>query len=276
MTGASVPRSQAGRLSGGRRERPGPGRLARDSLLIAGRYLRVLRGNPARLIYPLLQPVLIMVLFVSVMENLVSSVAGGAYREFLIPGIMIQNVVLTAPVTGLAMVRDADTGLADRFRSLPMSRGAVLIGRSLSDTVVFFTQALVMIGVGYLLGFHVRTGLAGIAGLVAVAVGFGTALGITCGWLALLIGDVETAERALFFPFIPLAFVSSAYAPVGRLAGWLQPVARVNPVSSAVGVVRGLAEGGPLAAAVIHLAAWTLVLAVVPGVLAVRRWQSSP
>jgi ABC transporter DrrB family efflux protein len=276
MTGASVTSARTGRLDGGGPERPGPGRLVRDSLLIAGRYLRILRGNPARLIYPLLQPVLILVLFVSVMENLASSVAGGAYREFLIPGIMIQNVVLTAPVTGLAIVRDADTGLADRFRSLPMSRGAVLIGRSLSDTVVFFTQALVMIGVGYLLGFHVRTGLAGIVGLVVVAVGFGTALGITCGWLALLIGDVESAERALFFPFIPLAFVSSAYAPVGRLAGWLQPIARVNPVSSAVGVVRGLAAGGPLAASVIHLAAWTLVLAVVPGVLAVRRWQSSP
>jgi ABC-type polysaccharide/polyol phosphate export permease len=151
----------------------------------------------------------------------------------------------------------------------------VIVGRSLSDTLVFFAQALVMIGVGYLLGFHVRAGLAGIAGIVAVAIGFGTALGITCAWLALLIGDVETAERALFFPFIPLAFVSSAYAPVDRLAGWLQPVARVNPVSSAVGVVRALADGGPVAAPVLHLAAWTLVLAAVPGLLAVRRWQSA-
>jgi ABC transporter DrrB family efflux protein len=256
-------------------ERPGLGRLARDSGLIAGRYLRVLRSNPARLIYPLMQPVLILVLFVSVMENLASSVAGGSYRQFLIPGIMIQNVVLTAPVTGLAIVRDSDSGLADRFRSLPMSRGAVLVGRSLSDTVVFFTQALVMVGMGYLLGFRVHTGVAGIAGIIAVAVAFGTALGITCAWLALLIGDVETAERALFFPFIPLAFVSNGYAPVARLAGWLQPIARVNPVSSAVGVVRALADGGPLAVPVIHCAAWTLALALIPGVLAVRRWQSS-
>jgi ABC transporter DrrB family efflux protein len=254
--------------------RPGLARLGRDSGLIAGRYLRVLRANPARLLYPLMQPVLILVLFVSVMENLAPSVAGASYRQFLIPGIMIQNVVLTAPVTGLAIVRDSDTGLADRFRSLPMSRGAVLAGRSLSDTVVFFAQAVVMIGVGYLLGFRVHTGFAGIVGIVVVAIGFGTALGVTCAWLALLIGDVETAERALFFPFIPLAFVSSAYAPVGRLAGWLQPIARVNPVSSAVGVVRALADGGPLAAPVIHLAAWTLVLATVPGVLAVRRWQA--
>ena len=256
-----------------RDQRPGPGRLVRDSALMAGRYLRVLRGNPARLIYPLLQPVLILVLFVSVMENLASSVAGGTYRQFLIPGIMLQNVVLTAPVTGLALARDADSGLADRFRSLPMPRSAVLIGRSVSDTVVYFSQALVMIGVSYLLGFRVHTGLAGIAGIIAVAVAFGTALGVTCAWLALLIGDVETAERALYFPFIPLAVLSSAYAPAGRLAGWLQPIARVNPVSSAVGVVRALADGGPLAIPVLHLAAWTLVLGIIPGVLAVRRWS---
>jgi ABC-type multidrug transport system permease subunit len=87
---------------------------------------------------------------------------------------------------------------------------------------------------------------------------------------------VETAERALYFPFIPLAFVSSAYAPVDRLAGWLQPIARVNPVTAAVDVVRALANGGPLAAPVILLAVWTAVLAVIPGVLAVRRWQSAP
>lgn len=276
MSEAGAAGAGTGRTAGRRRDGgPGPGRLARDSLLIAGRYLRVLRGNPGRLIYPLMQPVLILVLFVSVMENL-ASVPGGSYRQFLIPGVIIQNVVLTAPVTGLALVRDADTGLADRFRSLPMPRSAVLLGRSASDAVVFFVQALVMIGVAYLLGFRVRTGLAGIAGIIAVAIGFGAALGVTCAWLALLIRDVETAERALYFPFIPLAFVSSAYAPVQRLAGWLQPVARVNPVSSAAGVVRALAGGGPVAVPVLHLAAWAVVLAVVPGALAVRRWQSSP
>ena len=99
---------------------------------------------------------------------------------------------------------------------------------------------------------------------------------MTCAWLVLLIRDVETAERALFFLFIPLAFVSSAYAPVDRLADWLQPLARVNPVSYAVAVLRALADGGPLAGSALQLAAWSAVLAVVPGVLAVRLWQSSP
>jgi ABC transporter DrrB family efflux protein len=259
----------------GRREAPGPGQLVRDSLLIAGRHLRVLRGNPGRLIYPLLQPVLILGLWVSVMENL-ATVSGAPYRQFLIPGVMIQNVVLTAPVTGLGIVRDAATGLADRFRSLPMPRTAVLAGRCLSDIVVYFAQSLVMIAVALLLGFQIRTGLAGIAGIIAVAIAFGTALGIFCAWLALLIGDVETAERALYFPFIPLAFISSGYAPVNRLAGWLQPIARANPVTAAVDVVRSLAGGGPLAVPLLHLVAWVAGLAIIPGVLAVRRWQSSP
>jgi ABC transporter DrrB family efflux protein len=275
MTAESITGVGPGPIAGRWRERPGAGRLARDSLLIAGRHLRVLRESPGRLIFPLLQPVLILVLFVSVLENL-ASVPGGPYRQFLIPGIMIENVVLTAPVTGLALVRDADTGLADRFRSLPMSRSAVLVGRLLSDAVVFFVQALVMIGLSYLLGFRVHTGLPGLVEIVAVLVAFGISLGVTCAWLALLIRDVETAERALFFPFIPLAFVSSAYAPVSSLAGWLQPMARVNPVTSAVAVVRAFADGGPVAASALQLAAWTAVLAIVPGVLAVRRWQASP
>src|SRR5262249_24422358 len=184
MTDARITGAGPGRIVGWRSERPGVGRLARDSLLIAGRHLRVLRGNLGRLIYPLLQPVLILVLVVSVLENL-ASVSGGPYRQFLIPGIMIENVVLTAPITGLALVRDADTGLADRFRSLPMSRSAVLVGRLLSDAVVFFVQALVMIGVSYLLGFRVHTGLPGLVGIVAVAMAFGIALGVTCAWLAL-------------------------------------------------------------------------------------------
>jgi ABC transporter DrrB family efflux protein len=255
--------------------RPGLGQLLRDSMLIAGRHLRVLRASPARLIYPLLQPVLLLVLIVTVLSG-VGSVPGGSYREFLVPGILIQNVALTAPVTGLAMVRDASSGLADRLRSLPMPRSAVLLGRAAADSVVFCAQAIIVVAVGTLLGFHVTHGAAGVAGIAAVAVGFGVALGLTCAWLGLWIHDVETAERALFFPFIPVTFVSSAYAPVSRLAGWLQPVARVNPVTAAVDVTRSLAEGGPIAGPLAALVAWTAVLAIVPGILAVRRWQASP
>jgi len=252
------------------------GRLARDTGLMAGRQLRVLRMNPGRLIYPLVQPLVLLVLFVSVLGNLAIArqAGGGSYREFLIPGIISQNAALTAPTTGLALLRDAGSGLADRFRSLPMSRAAVLIGRLASDAVIFAVQAVLLLGAAALLGFRVRTGLAGIAAVVAVAVAFGVAFAATSAWLALLIKDAETAERVLFFPAIAVAFVSSAFAPVGELAAWMQPIARANPVTVAAGLVRSLASGAPAIGQLLQLACWVSALLLVPGILAVRRWQA--
>ena len=99
-----------------------PYQAVRDSALIAGRNLRVLRKNPGRMIYPLVQPLVLLVMFVSVFGNLaITGHAGGAsgtYREFLIPGIIMENAALTAPTTGLALLRDASSGLADRFADL--------------------------------------------------------------------------------------------------------------------------------------------------------------
>jgi ABC-2 type transport system permease protein/oleandomycin transport system permease protein len=251
-------------------------RAARDSGLIAGRNLRVLRKNPGRLIYPLVQPLVLLVLFVSVLGNLAVThgAAGGSYRQFLIPGIIMQNAALTAPTTGLALLRDAGSGLADRFRTLPMSRVAVLAGRLASDAIVFAAQAVLLLAAGSLLGFRVRAGLPGVAAMVVVAVAFGLAVAMTSAWLALLIGDAETAERVLFFPAIAISFLSSAFAPVGMLAGWMQPVARVNPVTAAAGLVRSLASGGPAAVPLLQFACWVAGLIIVPGILAIRRWQA--
>lgn len=252
-------------------------RTVRDSGLIAGRYLRVLRKNPGRLIYPLVQPLVMLVMFVSVFGNLAISAraAGGAsYREFLIPGILIENAALTAPTTGLALLRDAGSGLADRFRSLPMSRAAVLLGRLASDAVVFAVQAALLIGVGTVLGFRVRTGLPGMAAAVAVSVAFGLAFAAASAWLALLISDAETAERVLFFPAIAISFVSSAFAPIADLAGWMQPIARANPVSAAAALIRSLASGGPWQEPLLQFGCWAVALLAVPGILAIRRWQA--
>jgi len=243
---------------------------------MAGRQLRVLRMNPGRLIYPLVQPLVLLVLFVSVLGNLAIArqAGGGSYREFLIPGIIIQNAALTAPATGLALLRDAGSGLADRFRSLPMSRAAVLVGRLASDAAILAVQAVLLLGAAELLGFRVRTGLAGLAGVVAVAVTFGLAIATVSAWLALLIEDAETAERVLFFPAIAIAFVSSAFAPVGELAAWMQPIARANPVTAAAGLVRSLASGTPASGQLLQLGCWVTALLLVPGILAVRRWQA--
>jgi ABC transporter DrrB family efflux protein len=250
--------------------------VLRDSYLIAGRHLRVLRRSPGRMIYPLVQPLVLLTLFVSVFGNLaISAKAGaGSYREYLIPGIIVQNAVLTSPVTGLAMIRDAVSGLADRFRSLPMPRSSVLIGRLGSDAIVFCTQAVLMLALGSLLGFKVRTGAAGLLGIVAVTVGFGVTMAVTSAWLALVLRDPETAERVLFFPAIALTFCSSAFAPVSRLAGWLQPIARVNPVTAAAELIRSLSSGGAAVVPLLQLGCWMVGLVTVCGFFAVRRWQA--
>jgi ABC transporter DrrB family efflux protein len=252
--------------------------VLRDSGLIAGRYLRVLWLNPGRLIYPLVQPLVLLVLFISVFGNLAvrGHPGAGAYREFLIPGIVIQNAALTAPITGLALLRDAGSGLADRFRSLPMSRSAVLTGRLGGDAVVFSTQAVLLLAAAAGFGFTIRTGVLGAAAIVAVSVAFGLSISVASAWLALTIRDAETAERVLYFPAIALSFVSSAYAPVGYLAGWMQPIARVNPVTAAAGLIRSLAAGGAAGWPALLLATWVVLAVSVLGTAAVRRWQSSP
>jgi oleandomycin transport system permease protein len=254
-------------------------RFVRDSGLIAGRNLRVLRKNPGRLIYPLVQPLVMLVMFVSVFGNLaMTGHAGGdgSYREFLIPGIMIENAALTAPTSGLALLRDASSGLADRFRSLPMSRAAVLIGRLITDAIMFAAQAALLLAAGYGFGFRVRGGPGDVLAIIAAAVAFGLAFAALSAWLGLLIGDPEAAERVLFFPAIAVSFVSSAFAPVGLLASWMQPIARVNPVSAACAVIRSLAGGSPGSPGfpLLELGCWVLGLFLVPGVLAVRRWQA--
>jgi len=254
-------------------------RAVRDSGLIAGRNLRVLRKNPGRMLYPLVQPLILLVMQVSVFGNLAlaghaSGTVGMSYREFLIPGIIIQNAALTAPTTGLALLRDAGSGLADRFRSLPVSRAAVLAGRLGSDAVVFTVQAMLLLLVAAPLGFRVHTGLPGMLAITGVTVVFGLSVAVLSAWLALLINDAETAERTLYFPAIAIAFISSAFVPVGYLAGWMQPIARVNPVTAAAAVIRSMATGGGLAVPLLELACWGVFLFLVPGFLAARRWQS--
>jgi ABC-type polysaccharide/polyol phosphate export permease len=121
-------------------------------------------------------------------------------------------------------------------------------------------------------------GLPGVAAITAVTVAFAVGVAVLSAWLALLINDPETAERVLFFPAIALAFVSSAFAPVSDLAGWIQPIARVNPVTAAAAVIRSLASGDPaslLAAPLLELGCWTVVLIAIPGTLAARRWHAA-
>jgi ABC-type polysaccharide/polyol phosphate export permease len=133
---------------------------------------------------------------------------------------------------------------------------------------------VLLLAAGYGFGFRISGGPLSALAIVGAAVAFGLGFAVLSAWLGLLIKDPETAERVLFFPAIAVAFVSSAFAPIGLLANWMQPIARVNPVSAACGVIRALASGGSLGFPLLELCCWVLGLFLVPGFLAVRRWQA--
>jgi oleandomycin transport system permease protein len=247
-------------------------RLLRDSLLIAGRNGRKIRRDRGRIVYPLVQPVVVLLLFLAVFGD-VAGMSAGASRQFLVPGIIIENIALTAPLTGTGLVQDAVSGLADRFRALPMAPAAVIFGRLAWDMVIFAAQALVLMAVGALVGFRVHDGFAGVAGIAAVSVAFGVMVSMVCAWVALRMRDPEKAQRVLFIPMVPVAFISSAFAPVGHLPAGVRQIGQANPVTAAVDLTRSLASGGPVAAPLLHLTLWVVGLTAVAGLLAVRRWQ---
>jgi ABC transporter DrrB family efflux protein len=247
-------------------------RIVRDSLLIAGRNGRKIRRDRGRIVYPVVQPVIVLLLFLAVFRA-VAGMTGAAARQFLIPGIIMENIALTAPLTGTGLVQDAVSGLADRFRALPMAPSAVLLGRLAWDAVIFAIQALILIAVATLFGFRVREGPLGVAGIAADGVAFGIMVSTLCAWIALRLRDAEKAQRVLFIPMVPIAFISSAFAPVSYLPTGLRQIGQANPVTAAVDVARSIASGGPAAAPLLHLAAWVIGLTAITGVLAVRGWQ---
>jgi ABC transporter DrrB family efflux protein len=188
--------------------------------------------------------------------------------------VLIQAVMVTAMRTGVTVSYDSDSGMNDRFRSLPIARSAVLVGRTLSDTARIAVQTLVLTvvacsGVGYT--FH--AGVMRAVPFVAVITVFGLAVTSFSAWVGLVATDPESAQTLLITPTLPLVFGSSGFAPLDQLPTWLRVFAEINPVSSAVDLSRALAVGGPLLTPFFHFVLWTGGITITFTVLAVRRYQ---
>ncbi|HKA03633.1 MAG TPA: ABC transporter permease, partial [Acidimicrobiales bacterium] len=222
-----------------------PPRVVFDVLLLAWRNLVKFGRNRRLMVLSTIQPVAQLVLFAFVFNG-IAHVEGVSYRQFVVPAVLIQTVVLAAMRTGVAVADDLDKGMIDRFRSLPISRSAVLVGRTVSDTLRLALQTVLLVIISIAIGFQFEEGFAEACGVVAVVVVFGLAFTSFAGWVGLRTGDPETAQTALLVPVLPLVFTSSAFSPVDRLPGFMQPIARANPVTAAVDLARSLSIGGPL------------------------------
>ncbi len=215
-----------------------------DTLVMAQRNLMRYVRMPRLLVFSSIQPVMFVLLFAYVFGGAIAT-PGVNYVNYLIPGILVQTVLFGATLTTTGLADDLSKGIVDRFRSLPMARGAVLAGRTLADGLLRnLFVVLLMIGVGVLIGFRFEGG----AGYAVAAIGLVVAFGFAFSWISALIGmlakDPETAQTAGFIWVFPLVFASSAFVPVQTMPAWLRGFANVQPISVTVNAVRYLTSGG--------------------------------
>ncbi len=243
-----------------------------DTFLLAKRSLFRIRRQPDLLVGFTIQPVMFVLLFVYVFGGAIV-VPGLDYVDFLIPGIIIQSMVFGGFVTALGLSEDLKKGLVDRFRSLPMSRSAVVTGRTLADVVTNVVQLVVMIGVGLAVGFRFGTDALEILAGILLALLVGYAFSWVFAFIGLTATSPESANAYGFTILFPLTFVSSAFVPVESMPGWLQPIAEHNPFTTMVNAARALFVGTPAGNDVWLATGWSLAIIAVFAPLSAWRYR---
>jgi len=243
-----------------------------DIAAITWRNLTSLRRTPQLLVFSTIQPVVFVLMFRYVFGGAIV-VPGESYVNFLMPGIFAQTVMFGAMGTAVGLATDLQTGIVERFRSLPMARSAVLAGRTFADLTRNVFVVLLMAAVGFLVGFRIQTNAWAFAGSLVLMVLFGYAVSWIFAIVGLAVRDPETAQAASFPVLAPIVFASSAFVPVSSMPGWLQGWAENQPLSVVTDAARDLALGGPTAADVLAALAWCIGIVAVAAPIAVRLYR---
>jgi ABC transporter DrrB family efflux protein len=244
----------------------------RDSRTITWRNLVSLTRQPQLIVFSTIQPVIFVLLFTYVFGGAIH-IGNTAYVEYLMPGIFCQTVVFGAINTGIGLSDDLQKGLIERFRSLPMARSAVLAGRTVADLVRNVFVVLLMLIVGYAVGFRILTNFWGLIGGIGILLLF--AFSMT--WIFAIVGlsapNPETAQAMSFPVLAPLVFASSAFVSTATMPGWLQVFANHQPVTAAVNATRALMIGGPARTDVLQSLAWSIGIVAIFAPIAVRKYR---
>jgi ABC transporter DrrB family efflux protein len=244
-------------------------------MVIAERNLVRLTRAPDLITAFTIQPIMFVLLFVYVFGGAVST-PGYDYVDFLIPGIIVQNIAFGGFVTALGLNEDLSKGLIDRFRSLPMARAAVLAGRTLADVVTNAFSMTILIITGLIIGFaFTGTTVAEVLLGVVLLLLFGYAFSWLFALLGMLVDSPEAANSVGFIVVFPLTFISSAFVPTESMPEALQWFADVNPFTIVVNAMRALWVGAPAENYVWGAFVWSFVLIAVFAPLAVARYRRS-
>jgi ABC transporter DrrB family efflux protein len=249
-------------------------RLVSDTLVIAERNLIRLPRAPDLLLAFTVQPIMFVLLFRYVFGGAIQT-PGYSYVDFLIPGIIVQNIAFGGFVTALGLNEDVHKGLVDRFRSLPMARPAVLAGRTTADIVTNTLSMTVLLVTGVIIGFSFHTNFFHAIAGVGLLLLFGYAFSWVFAFLGLLVSSPEAANSVGFIAVFPLTFISSAFVPVDSMPEPLKSFAMVNPFTIVVDAMRSLWLGAPAGNNVWGAVVWSLVIIAVFSPLAVARYRKA-
>ncbi len=233
-----------------------------DIIVMTERSVRKYVRLPQLIVFSTIQPVMFLFLFTYVFGGAIKT-SNPHYINYLLPGIIIQAVMFGAMQTGVGLSDDLSKGMIDRFRSLPMSRGAVLAGRTISDMLRNVFVIFLMTCVGFLIGFRFSTGFMDITTAFGLVLLFGFAFSWISATIGLLIKNTESVQVAGFIWIFPLVFASSIFVPIETMPSWLKAFAQINPITVTVNAARGLTIGGEYTPYVWQSLGWTVgILAV--------------
>ena len=246
-----------------------------DSWVEAERHLRIIPRNIELLIFAAIQPIMFLVLFVYVFGGSISIPGFENYDQFLMPGIFAQSLVFGSAFTGIGLAEDLSKGLVDRLRSLPMSRSAVIIGRTISDLMRNLFTFVVMLVAALAIGFRFAGSLLDALAATGLLVLFSYALSWVQAVIGLSVRSVEAANSAGFIWMFPMTFVSSAFVDPSTMPGWLTPVADNNPFTVVTNAARALYNGNPVGSDGWMSLVWSVLLIAVFSTLATRKFSRS-
>lgn len=244
-----------------------------DALTLTRREMLVWLRVPSFIVFTIVQPVMFVLLFRYVFGGAIKVDVKGGYVNFLMPGIIGQSAAFASFGTAIALAREMQKGIIDRYRSMPIARSAVLVGRLIADTVRLAVTVLVLAAVGYAVGFRFENGILPAIAMLVLGVALGVAICCVSGWIGLLVRNEESVGSVGLIWLFPLTFVSSAFVQVQSMPGWLQAFANNQPISIVMDEMRALALGGPLVTHGWESALWLIGIVAVFGTLAVKAYR---
>jgi ABC transporter DrrB family efflux protein len=255
------------------RTRLTPAETLADSRVMARRQLRKILRRPTYVVYLFVQPVIFVLLFRYVFGGAIDTGDTG-YVDYLMPGIITMTAIFGALTTGLGLTEDMAGGAVDRFRSLPMARSAVLIGRTAADLTTNAVSLIVMLLIGLAVGFRPSGPIYDVVLAFALVLAFAYVFSWISAFIGLTVRDPETAQSVGFAWVLPLVFASSAFVPTAGMPDAVQALAAINPVTLVVDAARALMIGhGDALGPTFGTLAWMVGLLVIFVPFSVRAFQ---